>query len=159
MENVNGLNQKRGENMEKLIEKINIRTLFTQYDIFAYFIPGITFILGIFYYEFRLFNEIKSDSIHIPIYHGITEIFKNVSTLNWILSFFFIIVSISLIYATGHIVSSASSLFIDRALVYKGYGYPYEYLLNYNGLVCQDHFASVNKVHLPVFHLTNFPHS
>ena len=41
----------------------------------------------------------------------------------------YIALGIVFLYATGHVVAAISSFFLDRILVFKGYGYPYTFLV------------------------------
>lgn len=116
----------------------NIKIPINAYDLFGYLIPGLTFVVSSFLFEYYLLHRIDTSTIegvfHKPFYTLAELVFFNGIADNWILSAFTIIVIICMLYVVGHILSSISSLFIDRILVSKGYGYPYEYLLNFKSV-------------------------
>ncbi len=107
---------------------------FGTYDFFGYLIPGLTFMSSIFFYEFYTLEilsryKITNNNFHKPVYTISKLILSNDLTSNWILSLFSVLIIVCIIYTIGHVVASASSFFIDRVLIHKGYGYPYEFLL------------------------------
>jgi len=112
-------------------KEIGLRVPLSTYDIFGYVIPGVTLLLFIILFEFWFLHEVSNISgIHTPLYTLIKITYLNVFSNNWVLSIAYLLILLNFSYVIGHVVSSASSLLIDRILIYKGYGYPYETLLN-----------------------------
>ena len=113
---------------EKITTRFNLP--FNTYDIFGYIIPAATFLLGCIFYEYILYNQhIKPDTLYLPLLY-IVNIAINSALLNlWVIWLLYFLLFLYITYLVGHIVSSASSLLIDRILIFKCYGYPYERLL------------------------------
>ena len=123
--------------IETELVKEKIKIPFNAYDIFGYLLPGIITLLAIYSFEFwtklqidKLTNPIN---LHLPLLRAINISGEMVFETNkWPLSAMFFIAILIIAYIVGHIVSSVSSFFIDRIFVFKGYGYPYQLLLNLN---------------------------
>lgn len=106
---------------------------FDTYDFFGYLIPG--FSVFALYFVFELFVlkpatgscYIAHMTITLPLY-GLVE-YAAQDGLGWPVQAGLIIASVVGCYAMGHIISAFSSLFIDRLLVRKVYGYPHETLV------------------------------
>ena len=116
----------------KLQEKTNIagvKVPLTAYDIFGYLIPGITFLICVLSFEFWAIHKL-GDSFHAPCFTLLKITYFDTLERNWALSILYVAILLNFTYVIGHIISSASALFIDRMLIFKGYGYPYEFLLN-----------------------------
>ena len=115
--------------MNDKIENVRLRIPFSTYDIFGYVIPGGAFILVIFLFEYYLHAN-YGDTLSIPIHTMISLTFPDMYVDSWIVVLIYSLILLGVAYVAGHIISSVSSFAIDKTLVYKGYGYPYEYLLN-----------------------------
>jgi hypothetical protein len=111
--------------------KEKIKLPFNTYDIFGYVIPGGTFLIGIYLFEFWAKFHLPNATLHLPVYNAFAETSKGLfdKETNWVLSLLYVIILSSVAYVIGHVVSSVSSFFLDRVLVAKGYGYPYRHLL------------------------------
>lgn len=97
---------------------------FDLYDIFGYFAPGLVFTISLSIFLGYLPNQSLSGYlIHLK------TLLKWV-TINkvWWLDTLFFISSIAIIYIIGHLISSISSLLIEKYILKKASGYPYEKL-------------------------------
>jgi hypothetical protein len=104
----------------------------SQYDIFGYITPGGTLLFSIYLYEIcvrSMFPENQfPQNIHTPIWTTLRLLLPHRTDLA--ISTLFIAAVIGSFYICGHIIAAGSSFLIDRVFVSKGYGYPYESLLN-----------------------------
>lgn len=105
----------------------------TAYDFLGYLVPGAALLLSMFIFELwgrRLPSSVfnPGQSFHSPIM-TVLSIHSSIEASSWALQAIFLVAIAALSYICGHIIASVSSLFIDRVLIYKGYGYPYETLL------------------------------
>ena len=99
-------------------------------DVFGYLIPGATLLMAVGLFEYRLRLLSPPDSVYVPVERVFTTLGANaVQQPNYLFSGLYIFAVGICAYVIGHITSSISSLFIDRMLVFKGYGYPYQHLL------------------------------
>jgi len=116
--------------MEKAINSSLRKLPLTKYDFFGYFLPGFVFIFSILFYEYLCVND-KANFEHYYFlnFFRLQINFINLNQKIWIYPLVVSLIDIFIIYIVGHIISSVSSLFIDRILIYKAYGYPYEFLL------------------------------
>lgn len=115
---------------ETSTELINVKVPFTTYDIFGYLIPGSTFLLNLFLFELWISKDsIGSATLILPIYKFLSLSYPRNLGDNWVIYFGYIFFLLILSYVLGHIISSISSFALDRIIVLKGYGYPYETLL------------------------------
>ncbi|MFZ5788387.1 MAG: hypothetical protein ACOY3Y_18275 [Acidobacteriota bacterium] len=114
------------------------RVPFSQLDVFAYLIPGATFLLLTFLFEFRARHPGDSKVAafaHTPVYAAVRDtVVKTMRELSekdgvWSIALAYLLILMTIAYVAGHVVSSVSSFLIDRILVAKGYGYPYLHLL------------------------------
>jgi len=106
-----------------------VRIPFTSYDVFGYVIPGTILLVAIYLFEVWARHEIGT-SCHTPIYTILKQARTIVFSQDWVLSIFLIFIFLIIAYAIGHLIATLSSLVLDRILIYKGYGYPYKFLLN-----------------------------
>jgi hypothetical protein len=152
--------------MDTRVEASGIKTPFNAYDVFAYFMPGLALFTLIYVYESRI-QQHAGVTLHAPVYHFLERTQSVLAKdTNWAVSLVCVIAAIGVAYVVGHIVASLSALIIDRVLVYKGYGYPYENLLElpdrnrtplsssyYKGMFCW-----INIILLEVYYSrTNLP--
>lgn len=101
---------------------------------FGYLIPGATFFLAIYFFEFWT-NQVlagKESKLNLFVYTVINVGWKNVSGDSWPLHAIFFLIIVLVSYIAGHVISSISSFVIDRVLIHKGYKYPYQILLKIN---------------------------
>ncbi|HYJ78979.1 MAG TPA: hypothetical protein VEW03_05235 [Longimicrobiaceae bacterium] len=106
---------------------------FTLADVLGYVVPGAAFFISIFTFEawaahiataeqLRAFRLPLSTSLSVVIGEGGLQ-------EGWFVYLLIAIMLVFVIYVGGHVIESVSVLLVDRLLVYKGYGYPYENLL------------------------------
>ncbi len=116
--------------MNDELKKGFIKVPFTPYDIFGYLIPGASFFIGAYLFDFLISESIKNSDF-LPIY---TIFHKSVLNLgnNFVVGTIYIIMLIISAYVLGHIIASVSSHFLDRLLIEKGHGYPLQQLLKLN---------------------------
>ena len=106
----------------------------TPYDILGYLAPGGTLLLSCLIFEHFLkavvAPQLKTVSWHTPLLSATKTLYSSsVEPTNSISLALFAICFAAVAYITGHVVGSAASILLDRALVFKGYGYPYSSLL------------------------------
>lgn len=105
-----------------------VRIPLTIYDIFGYFVPAITALVCVLAFETwgeAVLGE-HFRSLLLPLWIHVAPYLKELSLAGGILV---LAVVLCTVYATGHVIASLSSLFIDRLLIFRGHGYPYESLL------------------------------
>lgn len=97
-------------------------------DVFSFLVPGATLIVLIYLYEFwsEKYFFATSESFRTPLYTALTS---TATPDNWAYMLLYFLGVIALAYVTGHAVSWISVFFIDRIIVGRGHGYPYEHLL------------------------------
>ncbi|HXG06052.1 MAG TPA: hypothetical protein VNI77_01850, partial [Nitrososphaera sp.] len=122
--------------MDAELGKEKLKIPLNNYDLFGYLIPGAIALLAIYSFEFWADHQLEVNrialSVHLPLFTAINSTAHSIlQAKDWILSALFLIVMLIIAYAFGHIVSSVSSLSLDRILVYKGYGYPYQQLFGF----------------------------
>ena len=103
---------------------------FTAYDFFGYLIPGSIFAIAI-----TIFESLTSGNADILVFRYAIRVLEafNHSIVNEWLSVSIILISLlAITFVLGHIISSISSLFLDRILVRRCIGYPIKQLLNTN---------------------------
>lgn len=106
---------------------------FDTYDFFGYLIPGFFFFLLYLSFEFYVLDSLRSqyvsqaNLIKTPLLNFVRYLFDN--KFDWTIYASIIVSGIIVCYATAHAIAAASSLFIDRMLVSKIYGYPTETLV------------------------------
>lgn len=100
---------------------------FNTYDIFGYLIPGGALIAGAYIFDFISLTH-DCHYKFLPVYNLINAALDATGT-NFTTGVILLILLILASYVTGHINSSISSIAIDRLLVERGHGYPYENLL------------------------------
>jgi hypothetical protein len=99
---------------------------FSTYDIFGYLIPGATFLTGVYLFEFFLFSIYEKNIF--PLFYIFT-LQSHLDNSSFLQITIYILILVLIAYVTGHVISSISSYLLDRILVEKGYGYPYQILL------------------------------
>ena len=109
---------------------------FSTADLFCYVIPGSTTLIAIFAFEMRASHASVlagkgSDYLHLPLYHAAKIISADDFSKGFVFAAVALVTLLTLSYVTGHLVSSLSSLFLDRVLLSKGHGYPYIYHLRF----------------------------
>lgn len=113
-------------------ETFNSSSPFDLYDVFGYIIPGLVFLLlnylviDVFIEEFPL----KSEFLYRLHDIGYRELIEIKESVPWWLELTLLISTICMIYISGHIIASISSLIIDKYLVKKIAGYPSQRLFN-----------------------------
>ena len=110
-------------------ESVGVKIPFNTYDIFGYFVPGLTLFVSAFLFEHRLNVDHTSNGIHLPCLHFLQAAIGYDTQQHIAIGVFLLVSAVCLLYVCGHIIASFSSIVIDRIFVCKGYGYPYESLL------------------------------
>ena len=116
--------------MHEMAELKEARLPLTPHDFFGYLVPGAT--LAILIYQFEFWCATKFPAVPgTPIFHTPvrTAIMMTDAPKDWGFSFLYVLAILGISYVVGHIIASASVVFIDRMLVSKGHGYPYQNLL------------------------------
>lgn len=101
-------------------------------DIFDYLIPGATLLAAGTLYDYRL-NQwlgVGFTAVTTPFFELFSTVTRPVVRHEDAVLSLLLVTGLAIgAYVTGHVVSSFSSLFIDRVLIFKGHGYPYRSLL------------------------------
>lgn len=105
----------------------SVKLPFNVYDIFGYLIPGAFFIIISYFFDHEIKNLGACDPF-LPVLHLIDQDIS-VSEESVIGSTLILSIFILIAYVIGHIIASISSHFLDKMLVEKGHGYPYQNLL------------------------------
>lgn len=113
---------------------LRIGPTFSTKDLFLYVLPGSAAILGAFLFEMRLNRAagvagILDSEIHLPLYHAANAIRQDPFSHGFVFGAIVLAALITMAYVAGHVISSVSSLFLDRILLAKGHDYPFVYLL------------------------------
>jgi len=106
----------------------SFRVPFSAYDIFVYLIPGFTILICILLFEFISIKRLGT-SFYTPLYSFLIITYHSDLLKSWGFSVLYLFLFLNFAYVAGHIITSASSLLIDRILISKGHGYPYEELV------------------------------
>lgn len=115
--------------MDSSVEAQGVR--FREYDIFGYLFPGFACLSIIYLFEYKINPTPDGQTIiYTPVANFITESLQSVSSNNIAAQFLLVFMLFCLCYALGHIIASVSSLLIDKILVYKGHGYPFNRILD-----------------------------
>lgn len=117
--------------MDAEFSKETVKIPFNTYDLFGYFIPGAVLLLAVYFFELLFWwKHIIPTDLHLPLLTVINEAGNLIiDKKNWVVSAIFLIVLVIIVYAVGHIISAISTFLLDRVLISKGYGYPYESFL------------------------------
>lgn len=106
---------------------------FSVADIFDYLIPGATLLAAGTLYDYRLNGWIGTQfsTVTTPLFELFSTVAKPIIRADDAVLSLLLVTGLAIAaYVVGHVVSSFSSLFIDRVLIFKGHGYPYRTLLN-----------------------------
>ena len=116
--------------MNDMLKSGVLKAPFTPYDIFGYLIPGASFFIGAYFFDFLILESVPNSKF-LPVY---TVFHNSISTLgnNFTIGAIYLIMLIIIAYVFGHVIASISSHFLDRLLVEKGHGYPLQQLLKLN---------------------------
>jgi hypothetical protein len=101
---------------------------FGAYDIFGYIIPGATVIFAALNFEYW-YNQSLGMGAITPFLFTFVQPLHQLPSQNLIYASLYAAGLLSMVYVSGHAVSSLSSLFLDRIYVAKALGYPFETLL------------------------------
>ena len=115
---------------------------FSSYDFFGYLAPGIAFITLIFSFEFYMRCNVNGYSSFLLSFIKYVIKYQSylIQKLGLIYQIAILIFAILLIYILGHFISTLSSFFIDRILIFKSYGYPF------NNLILQSDISEVRDI-------------
>jgi hypothetical protein len=110
-------------------------------DALVYFAPATALVLAVLLFEnwvthLEFFDNSEFHTPALTVGTLIRETFSDGD--HWSSAVLMMISLALLIYILGHLISAASSLLIDRTLVYKAHGYPYEHLLDVAGETADD---------------------
>lgn len=119
-------------------EPFRLPSPFGTSDLFLYTIPGATGLIAAFMFEMRAERAIaaagmSTTSVHLPMYHAAEAIKADQFGQGLVAATVAIAVLLTLAYVVGHLVSSLSSLALDRVLLAKGHCYPFAALLDRTG--------------------------
>lgn len=115
---------------------------FTIYDVFGYLVPGVTLLACIYAFEEAAKSFLGA---HAPLHSLLTRL-SPAKDAPAFAQACVTIVAVVFTYVLGHAIAGLSSLCIDRILIQKGHGYPYEALLREPGehtrhrVVCEREF-------------------
>jgi len=99
-------------------------------DILGYLAPGAGFLVGIYGFERWAAHVIGAGRVHLPFSTAFGLVLgSDKAKEEWFVYLSVAAVALLVIYITGHIIESVAVLFLDRLLIYKAYGYPYQGLL------------------------------
>ena len=95
--------------------------------------PGGALLGSIYLFEIWVAHALPRarTELHLPLTTALSFVGDGLKGENWLLSVLLGLALLLAIYVTGHIIDSVSALCIDRTLVYRAYGYPYQHLFNY----------------------------
>lgn len=102
----------------------------TPYDFLGYLAPGGTLLLclALFDHTLRRIMPRPKYLLHTPLLSAFKEMWPTGTDL--LSATVFLLILSGLAYIAGHLVSSVSAICMDRIFIAKGYGYPFEVLLN-----------------------------
>ncbi len=98
-------------------------------DLLGYVVPGGTLWLCALFFELRASAAGTNVQLATPALNTFRLLYPDLTSPNLVVALALALALLVGFYVTGHVVASFSSLVIDRILVFKGYGYPYEILL------------------------------
>ncbi len=112
---------------------------FTAYDVFGYLIPGSIALAITYSLELWCRHSHPKVILHTPIYSTVINLgsvdigstMNDKAEMGWYMGVLLLAAILIVAYSLGHIISSISSLLLDRVLIKKGHGYPYEHLLGF----------------------------
>lgn len=113
-------------------------------DILGYLAPGAAFFISIAAFERWADHILDSATIHLPLSTAYRLVLATEEAKQeWFVYLSIAAVALLFVYITGHVIQSIAVLLLDRLLIYKAYGYPYERLL----LEGEDGGRPVDKFH------------
>lgn len=107
------------------------------YDLLGYIAPGGILVLSVFVLERWALQltvsgaPLASATIHTPIHRLLLVFAADVRAGGWLGTTIAGLAMLLTAYVSGHVIASVSSMLIERTLVFKGYGYPYESQLSF----------------------------
>jgi hypothetical protein len=98
-------------------------------EILGYLAPGSAFLAVVFLAE-GWANSRSSFGFHTPV-HKIVEMlgWNDGQQQSWVIHLMLVLTLALIAYTLGHVIDAVANLAIDRILVFKGIGYPYQTLL------------------------------
>jgi hypothetical protein len=112
-------------------KSVQVQPPLTPYDFLGYLAPSATMLLCVLGLEALVKHFDKSGIIHAKISTPLLTIYASVKTSrdDWLAFATFAFLLIAAMYVLGHVIATMSSFAIDRTLVFRGYGYPFEQLM------------------------------
>lgn len=98
----------------------------------GYLAPGAAF-MSVVYVSEAYAAHVGTHGFHTPVHTVLSFIGLSASADSWVDQLLIIVAIGFLCYMLGHLIDSVAKLLLDRTLVYKGYGYPYQSLLDLPG--------------------------
>lgn len=101
------------------------------YDALGYLAPGAGLVLFAFLIEAwskKVPSGHLSGTLHTPVFTALQMFSDQLDGTPWVFPALFFVAVLAVAYIMGHIVASISALTVDRMLVAKGHGYPFEHL-------------------------------
>ncbi len=135
--------------MAERVEKLPWSMTF--YDLLGYIAPGGLLLLCIYVFETWALHlagpggALAGRTLHVPIHTLSGMLLSGASNPTWLQSAVTALALGLTVYVAGHVIASISSTLIERTLVFKGYGYPYETQLGI-GAVTDDEAARWSPV-------------
>lgn len=111
--------------MEVNVEKLPVPSIS---ELLGYLAPGAA-ALGVVYLA-EAYLATVDGRFAAPLHAAAGLLGWGVMPDGWILQALVAVAILLLCYLAGHLIDSVGKLFIDRTLIFKGYGYPYQYLLD-----------------------------
>jgi hypothetical protein len=105
-------------------------------DLLGYIAPGGVLLLSAYLFEagaaHLLEGPLKGAALHLPMVTLVGLLIEAAQQDRWLIPAGAAAAFLLTLYVSGHVISSFSSMFIERTLVFKGYGFPYETQLGFD---------------------------
>lgn len=116
--------------MSDSAETAPVRLPLTPADIFGVVTPGGTLLLVALAFDFLLAGANGAENhVRQPLLSFVRNVYQATVGHDAISQIIGGVVALACFYVVGNVIASISAICLDRILVYKGYGYPYAYLL------------------------------
>lgn len=101
---------------------------------FGNLVPGACLVLCVYLFESNFsIGGALVDSVYLPMHHIMVKLahYSDGNTVAQQAGLWVILLLI--VYTTGHFISIVGNIILDRIVIFKGYGYPYQFLLLQDG--------------------------